>query len=254
MVWFKWICSSQTDKWEKKKRWTEGLHYVQTTTVIWFCPKNQLGTKEDVKLHLSSYTPTRFIIMYLQNLLLVTAIMSSSNHYRRYSLRVPGAARSRAHSCRETGSPPPASSGQRSSMDAGLGLHRCTSQQCRGSPRLLPLPHRRSSHQWSPPADAPPSGCWAAEESWQFRLLLSLVRFIGGREYREVLLTQPTMFSPFLRKHASVGLFPVTNSSKSTPKLYTSDFSVAWPFCRYSVHIKLKMTNVSLDGRCSTQI
>ena len=50
------------------------------------------------------------------------------------------------------------------------------------------------------------------------------------------------MFSPFLMKHESVGLFPVTSSSKSTPKLYTSDFSVACPFCKYSA-TKVKVTN-----------
>lgn len=43
-------------------------------------------------------------------------------------------------------------------------------------------------------------------------------------------------------KHESVGLFPVTSSSKSTPKLYTSDFSVACPFCKYSA-TKVKVTN-----------
>lgn len=49
------------------------------------------------------------------------------------------------------------------------------------------------------------------------------------------MLTQPTTFKPLFTKAGSVGLFPVTISSNRTPKLYTSDFSVALPLCRYSV-------------------
>uniref|UniRef100_A0A0A9D1T8 Uncharacterized protein n=1 Tax=Arundo donax TaxID=35708 RepID=A0A0A9D1T8_ARUDO len=60
-------------------------------------------------------------------------------------LRVLGAAHNTTRSCRETGSPPPASSGQRSSMAAALGLHLCTLLRCPGSLQQLPLPRRRIS-------------------------------------------------------------------------------------------------------------
>lgn len=42
------------------------------------------------------------------------------------------------------------------------------------------------------------------------------------------------MFNPCFVNEESEGLFPVTSSNNSTPKLYTSDFIVARPLCRYS--------------------
>lgn len=66
----------------------------------------------------------------------------------------------------------------------------------------------------------------------------------------ESILTQPTTFRPCLTKEGSVGLFPVTSSNRRTPKLYTSDFSVALPLCRYSVskqHVNCIFVSLTFD-------
>ena len=49
-------------------------------------------------------------------------------------------------------------------------------------------------------------------------------------------LTHPTILSPFSTNEESVGRLPLRSSSKTTPKPYTSPFSVALPCCKYSVN------------------
>lgn len=72
------------------------------------------------------------------------------------------------------------------------------------------------------------------------QILIQNIRLCRSRKYicewiKD--LTQPTTFKPLFTNVGSVGLFPVTSSSKRTPKLYTSDFCVALPLCRYSATI-----------------
>ena len=99
----------------------------------------------------------------VSSIMLLQQLASSSSILLTTQLRAPGAARSTTHSCRETGSPPPASSGQRSSMAAARGQHPCTLRRCPEWLPRLPPPRLRISHRWCPRAGAPQLGCSAAK-------------------------------------------------------------------------------------------
>src|SRR5262249_48672282 len=64
------------------------------------------------------------------------------------------------------------------------------------------------------------------------------------------IVTHPTTFKPFFTREGSVGLLPETSSSNKTPKLYTSDFSVATPLWRYSARsCRFGRKEMSTNGR-----